>query len=185
VPFPAEPYLLIGYGKPVHPHPDAAAFELLAQVLTGGRTSLLHRRLVIERQLLLQVDAFEAPGERLDNLLVLAAVPQAPHTAAEAEAAILEELAGVMERPLPRAEIDKARTQVQASFVRGLASNIGLAMQLTRQQVLHGDWKEMLRLLDRIDQLDTGALQQAAVRHLRPERRVSAVLVSADEGAGR
>jgi predicted Zn-dependent peptidase len=185
VSFPAEPYLLVGFGKPVHPHPDAAAFELLAPLLTGGRTSLLHRRLVIERQLVLQVDAFEAPGERLDNLFILAAVPQAPHTAGEVEAAILEELAGVAARPIPQTEVDKARTQVQASFVRDLASNSGLAMQLTRQQILHGDWKQMLRLLEEVDRLDAAALQRAAARHLRPERRVSAVLVRAGEGVGR
>jgi predicted Zn-dependent peptidase len=185
VTFPAEPYLLIGYGKPVRPHPDAAAFEMMAQVLTGGRTSLLHRRLVVERQMALQVEAFEAPGERLDNLFILAAVPRAPHTAGDVEAAILEELEGVVERAIPQPEIDKARTRVQSSFLRGLASNVGLALELTREQILRGDWKEMLRLLDEVDRLDAGALRRAAARYLRPERRVTAILVSAAEGAGR
>lgn len=183
VKFPSQPYLLMGFNKPVYPHPDAVKFQVLDEHLNGGRSSLLQRRLVVERQVALDLFTFEGPGQRRDNLFIIGAIPQAPHTAAEVESAILEELAVIAARPIPEKDLQKVRNRVQASFIRGLASNSGLASQLTYFHILYGDWKQLLRLLEQADRVTAADLQQIVTRYLAPDRRVTGELVTQEEGA--
>jgi predicted Zn-dependent peptidase len=183
VKFPSQPYLLMAFNKPVYPHPDAVKFQVLDELLNGGRSSLLQRRLVVERQVALDLFTFEGPGQRRDNLFIIGAVPQAPHFAAEVESAILEELAVIAARPIPEKDLQKVRNRVQASFIRGLASNSGLASQLTYFQILYGDWKQLLRLLEQADKVTAADLQQIVTRYLAPDRRVTGELVTQEEGA--
>ncbi len=175
--FPSQPYLLLGFGKPVHPHADAVTFEVLDTLLSAGRSSLLYKTLVSERQIAVEVFTFEAPGQRQDNLLVVGAVPRAPHGAAEVEAAIVEIMEGLGRRPPAETSLQKVRNQVQAGFLRNLNSNSGLAQQLSYFQILLGDWQELLRLLERIEKVDGAAVQAAARRYLGGQRRVTAELV--------
>lgn len=177
VEFASEPYLLVAFDKPIHPHPDAVTFDVLSDLLTGGRTSRLYRTLVVERQLALDLFAFEGPGQRRDNLFILGLIPQAPHGVAEVEAALLNELAELARSPVPEREIEKVRNRFQASFLRDLTSNSGLARQLSYYQILLGDWREMLRLVERAGRVGRAEVQAAARRYLAPDRRVAAAIV--------
>jgi predicted Zn-dependent peptidase len=177
VSFPSEPYLLIGFPKPVHPHPDAATFEVMEELLTGGRSARLYHSLVTERRMSLDIDAFQAPGQRLDNLFVIAAVPQAPHTSPQVESAILEELARLSSAPIAESELERVRSQFQADFIRALSSNLGMALQLAHYQSLFGDWSQLLRLLERVARVGAADVRAVAGRYLQASRRVTAELV--------
>ena len=177
VEFDSEPYLLVGYEKPVHPHPDAAVFEVLEGLLTSGRTSLLYKDLVVERRMALEVFAFETPGQRRENLFVIGAIPQAPHSAAEVESAILEKLGELAASPVAQHDLEKVRNRFETSFLDGLSSNLGLALQLSHAQILLGDWREILRLLERVSRLGPEEVRTVASRYLTAGRRVTAELV--------
>ncbi len=177
VPFNSQPYLLVGFDKPAAPHPDAAAFDVLHELLEGGRSSRLYRSLVLERQVALNVFTFEGPGQRFDNLFIVGAVSQGPHSAADVEEAILEEFAQLAKEPVGKQELTKALNALRASFVNDLDSLLGLALQLSYHQSLYGDWRQMLRSLEAALAVTPADIQKLAARYLLASRRVSAEIV--------
>src|SRR5690606_29887155 len=106
---------------------DGAAVEALASLLTGGRSSRLYRRLVLEDRLATAVFSSIGPGRRHPGLLQIDVTPRSPHTPEEVEAALYEEIARLVEEGPTANEIERVRNQVRAGGVRRMQSNLGLA----------------------------------------------------------
>ena len=183
VEFDAEPQLLIGFHKPTWPDPDDPVFDVIDSVLTSGRTSRLFRRLVVETRIATNVYSFEAPGNRYPNLFVVGAEPRSPHTAAEVETAILAELRRLGEEPVTEREILKVRNELEASFLYPLRSNMGLASELSRYEILTGDWKGLTDFYAAVRQVTPARVQEVAQRAFVPSNRTVAVLVKPAAGA--
>ncbi|WP_447975134.1 M16 family metallopeptidase [Nitrospira sp. Kam-Ns4a] len=178
VEFDAEPALLIGYHKPAIHHPDDFVFEVIEAVLSDGVTSRLYKRLVREKQLAASVTAFTGyPGVLAPNLFVISATPLAPHTTAELEAAIYEELERLKTEPVTPKELEKVLNNLDASLVRSLRSNSGLASQLAYFQVVAKDWRYLLRARDRIAAVTPADIQRVAAQYLVKANRTVATLV--------
>jgi predicted Zn-dependent peptidase len=142
VEYDAEPQLLMGWPKRNKPHADDAALRVVSQVLTGGRSSRLEKRLVEEKQIAASISTdHEYPGERWNNLFFLEALPRAPHTTAELEQAIWDELELLQREGITERELAKAKNRIRANEIRELESNLGLAIELAYSQAAHGDWR--------------------------------------------
>ncbi|MHC4356765.1 MAG: M16 family metallopeptidase, partial [Planctomycetota bacterium] len=72
-------------------------------------------------------------------------------------------------------ELAKAKTRSRASLVRQLASNSGLASQLTFFHVLTGDWRNLFRQLDKIDKVTAEDIQRVAKEYFTTKNRTVAV----------
>jgi predicted Zn-dependent peptidase len=146
VSYPAEPMQLIGWHKPTLPHYDDFVFDVIQAVLSNGRTSRLYTSLIKEQQVAVNAGSWQGqPGARYDNMFVLIGVPRHPNTVEDVEAAFMAELDRLKTEPVSERELQKIRNQIDASAVRGLASNSGLASQLTYMQQLAGDWRYILQ----------------------------------------
>ncbi|HSR42390.1 MAG TPA: pitrilysin family protein, partial [Longimicrobiales bacterium] len=183
VPFEAEPEVVAGWHVPPGDHPDAPALDVMARVLAGGRTGRLYRRLVVNEGLATSVSATVGPGFRGPRLLMITAQPLAGTTTAELEAAIYEELRRLAEEPPTDLELARVRNQIEASDVRRLASNLGLAFQLTSSVAYHGDWKETFRAGARLGRVTAGDVERVARRYLTADNRTVAVLVPPEPGS--
>jgi len=179
----AEPQLLIGYHKPTLPHADDFVFDVIDALLSRGRTSYLYTKLVKELQVATSVDTWQgAPGARYDNLFVIEAIPRNPHTPAEVEAAIYEEIDRLKAEPVSQRELQKVRNQIQADFIRDLDSNFGLASQLAYFQAVAGDWRYILQAMREIDRVSAEDVQRVASRYLtKGNRTVATIITSSSE----
>ncbi|HSH46855.1 MAG TPA: insulinase family protein, partial [Longimicrobiales bacterium] len=178
VPFDAEPELLMGWRVPSASHQDAPALNVLARLLAGGKTSRLYRRLVLEDRLTTSVSASTGPALRGPGILTVAAQPMGDHTAAEVEAAILEEVGRIRdESPSPR-ELERVRNQLEGADVRRLGSNMGLAFQLVDSVIYHDDWRETFRSGQRLAAVTAEDVRRVAAEYLVPERMTVAELVT-------
>lgn len=175
--FDAQPQLLVGYHKPTLPNRDDYAFDLLGQVLTEGPTSRLYRSLVLDQQVATSVNSYGAPGGRYDNLFVISATPRPPHTTAEVEQALYQQLELLKQQPLDEQELQRVRKRLRADRLRYLKRNSGLANMLTRFQVIAGDWRYLVDYDHQVAQLTAADLQQAAQRWLRADNRTVITLV--------
>ncbi len=174
----AEPQILIGLRKPATDHPDDDVFDMIESLLSQGRTSRLHRRLIQEKQLATTVSAFsDYPGALYPNLFVIGATPRAPHTAAEVEQAVYEELDRLKKEPVSPRELQKILNQVDAGLVRSLRSNSGMASRLSYFQAINGDWRETFRQRDRIAKVTPEDIRRVASKYFVKGNRIIATLV--------
>ena len=176
VEFDANPQVMIGFHRPTFPHKDMYVLDVMNTILGEGRTSRLHKSLVLEKALATEVGTFEAPGMRYDNLYAIQAVPRAPHTTKEVEDAIYEELDKMKTQPLSQKEMQKVINGMEAGFVRRLQSNSGIAHYLSEYQIVTGDWRFMTRYIDEIRKVTPDDVMEAAKKYLVKSNRTVATL---------
>ena len=176
--FDAEPALAIGYHKPTIGHPDDFVFDVIDEVLTEGVTSRLYSTLVRDKRLAASVMSdTNYPGVRAPNLFVIAATPLAPHTTAEVESAIYEELERLKTEPISAKEFERVLNGLDADLVRSLRSNSGLASQLAFYQTVAGSWRYVLNARARIAAVTPADVQRVAAQYLTKPNRTVGVLV--------
>lgn len=173
----AEPSLRIGWHVPSALDDDAPALNILANLLSGGRTSRLYRRLVTEDRIATGVTSSLGPGARYPQLFQIDASPLAPHTSSEVEAAIYAELARLSFEGPSADEMERVRNQIAAGNVRRLQSNLGLAFQLVESESLMGDWRETFRMSERLRSVTADDVKRVVARYFTPQNRTVATLV--------
>jgi len=174
----AEPQLLIGFHKPCFPHRDDVVLSVAASVLSDGRSSILYKDLVKDKQMAVGARAMaSSPGVRYDNLFVVAATPRFPHTNDELEKALMAHLEALKQKPVSDTDLQKVKNTIEASYVRAMQSNSGLAMVLMRSQLLYGDWKLLLKMKDMANSVTAQDIMECARKYLTPENATFAQLV--------
>lgn len=174
----AQPLLMIAYHKPTFPDKESVALDLLQAILTEGRSSRLHVRLVKEGRMASDVYSYDAPGYRYPNLLVIGAVPMAGHSTEEVEEVILEEIGKVAEDGVTERELRKAQNRRLAEHWRSLESNMGVARGLTYYQSVIGDWRYILRYLEDVEITTQEEIGEVVRKYLTPRNRTIATLMT-------
>src|SRR5688500_18759030 len=106
--------------------PGDAEADFTAQILGGGRSSRLYKRLVYDRQIAQDVSAVQS-SLQLVSVFEIDATARPGHTAEELEKAIDEELAAMRARPPDAVEMERARNTIETGIVGSLESIGGLA----------------------------------------------------------
>lgn len=182
VEFDVEPRLFIGYHKPDLHHPDDFVFDVIDSLLSQGVTSRLYHRVVREKRLATSIGTSSGtPGARAPNLFMISAVPLAPHTAAEVEAAIYEELQRLKTEPVAARELEKVLNNLDAGLIRSLRSSSGLASQLAYFQAVAKDWRYLLEARKRIAAVTPEDILRVANKYFTKSNRTVATLVKPAE----
>ena len=177
VEFDAEPQLMIGYHKPTIPHFDDYVFDMISAILSDGRTSRFYKN-IVEEGIAVSANAINGyPGGRYDNLFVVNATPRSPNTAADVEEAIYAELEKLKTEPVAEKEFKRILKQVDASFIRGLSSNAGMARQLTFYEGLAGDWRYILGWRENMYKITPEDIMKVAKTYFTKSNRTVATLV--------
>jgi len=174
--FDAEPQLLIGYHKPNAPHPDNFAFEMIEQIFSRGRTSRFYKN-IVEKKIAVSAWASNgSPGQRYPNLIIFGGSPQKPNGNKELEEVILTEIESLKNKKVPEKELIKIWNQVEANFVRELASNSGMASKLSYYEAVLGDWRFLLHYLEGIRSVTPEDIMRVARKYLNDRNRTVAYL---------
>ena len=172
----SAPRLRIGWRVPSGLDEDAAAIAMLTSVLTGGRTSRLHRRLVIDERLVTGVYASTGPGTLFPQLFQIDAIPRDGQSLERIEVAIYEEIARLVATGPDERELERVRNQVAAGNVRRMTSNLGLAFQIADSRALLGDWRETFRASERLEAVTAEDVRRIAAEYLVQSNRTVAAL---------
>jgi predicted Zn-dependent peptidase len=181
--FEAEPQLRIGWPVVESSHPDTPALTVLSWLLTGGRTSRLHRRLVIEDQVATTITSSIGPGVRYPAIFTIDATPRFPASTDDVEAAVYAELDSLRRTAPSERELQRIRNQLEAGEIRRLTSNLGLALQLAGSASAFGDWRTTFGFTDRLAAVEAEDVRRVAQFFFTPERRTVAT-VARPESAG-
>src|SRR2546429_1627674 len=153
---------------------DDATLDVLANVLAGGRSSRLYRRLVYERQVATDVVAFQ-DGSRIDGKFEVYATARPGHDLGELQRVIDEELQKLTDQgPTPR-EVERGQNTFEAQFLSRMERVGGFggkADQLNFYNYVVGTPDYFQKDLDRYRKVTPAAVQRAVQTHLPRAHRV-------------
>jgi predicted Zn-dependent peptidase len=159
----SQPLYLEGYHRPDYRSKDDAVFDAITDLMSEGRTSRLYRALVRDKRIASYSAGFSGmPGTKYPHLFAFYAVPLPGHTTQEMANAIHVEIDKIKKEDITDDELKMIKTRSKANLIRGLADNEGLATQLATYQTRYGDWRELFRSVDRIDQVSKADIRRVA-----------------------
>lgn len=178
------PFLMIGYPTPNLKDPDSYPLVVLEIALIGGKSSLLHRRLVYEEQLALYVEGEYARLSHDPHLFYFYVQLLPDRTPEEAERTLYREIERLQEESLSGQELQKVKNKLEASFLMAQDSIEYRAMLLGRHEAVAG-WQWLDRFLPGIRAVTAADVQRVARRYLIAENRtVATLLPDLDTGRG-
>ena len=150
--------------------------DVLQQILTGGESSRLYRKLVREAQAAMSVTA-SFPW-RLDPYLFEFNVKMKPgHETLEAEEAIYAVLADIIENGVLEEELARAKNVLEADFVRSMQTVNGRASKIGRYEILFGDYTEIMNVPGRYRAVTDEQIREAAGKYFAQKNRTVVTLV--------
>lgn len=167
-----SPLVLIAYHAPSDKDPDAMALDVLARIMSSGQSSRLYRHLVNGKEIAVNVNCYNSSKEQA-GLFVLSAVLKPDVTVEDGLAALQEEVRLIAEKGIEPAELEKARNQVLAGYVRAAETVQSRADALGYAAVILGDANRVNTDRARLRTLTAEQVVAVAKRVLRDSNRVS------------
>jgi len=150
--------------------PDAAALQVLENILSEGESSRLYRSLVYEKQAATDVSA-EADLREQPGLFAMYAILNAGRSPTEVEQLLDAEVRRVQSTPVSAEELEKARTQLVSSLVREREENLDRAVELVLATIRQGDPKKVNTTLAELQAVTAADVQRVARTYLVPTAR--------------
>ncbi len=149
-----------------------AELDLVADILAGGKTSRLYRRLVYEERIAAELAASQNSRE-FGSFFQIVATAAPGRSLADVEAAIADEIATVISEGPSQAEMDRSLAQAEAHFLHRLQTVGGFggkSDQLNAYNVYLGEPGYFERDLARYRGASVDAVRHAAARWLTADR---------------
>jgi len=170
------PYIVMGYHVPNLREPDSYALEVIATVLSAGKSSRLYQSLVREKRLVLSADADHSLLSRDPSLFYLSAELLPGKEVVEVEKALDQEVERLKKELVGAQELEKAKNQMEASFVFGQDSLFYQAMLLARHEITL-TWRVIDDYLPSVRKVSPEEIQRVAKKYLTPENRTVGILI--------
>ncbi len=170
------PSLVMAYHVPNLRDPDSYVLEVIEVILSAGKSSRLYQALVREKRLALNVDANHSLVSRDPNLFYLSADLLPGKEVAEVEKALDQEIERLQKDPVSERDLEKAKNQIEASFVFGQDSLFSQAMLLARYEISL-NWRAIDDYIPSIRKVSPEDIQRVAKRYLIPDNRTVGILI--------
>ena len=170
------PFLVMGYRIPNLHHPDAYVLEVINAILSGGKSSRLHQKLVLEKKLALEADAENSLLSKDPALFYVYATPLPGKQVGEVEKALEEEIERLQKEPVEKRELEKVKNQLESSFIYSQDSLFFQAMILARYEIAQS-WKVIDQYLPLIRRVTPEDIQRVARQYLIPDNRTVGTLI--------
>ena len=172
------PLIQCAYKAPRAADPRAPAVSLLLTALVEGDASRLHRALVEDRRVAIEVSGHWQEGFDPGLLWLSLALPEGTDPQ-EARRSLDRELAAVCAEGLTEEELERARNLAGVAFWRKLATIDGKAQLLGEYEVFHGGWERLFEVPARLAEVGREQVRDVARELLDASRRTLGVLIPA------
>jgi len=170
------PAISIGYKVPTLRNRDSYALNVLQGILGSGKSSRLYKTLVYEKQIVLHIGCDYDDISADPNLFTIHAGVMPGKTTEEAEKGIYAELDRFKIEPVSDTELQKAKNQIQASFVMGQDSIFNQAMLLGQFESV-SSWKLLDVYLHNINAVTKDDILRVAKTYFSEDNRTVGVLI--------
>jgi zinc protease len=170
------PYVVLVYHVPAFPHPDAFPLEVMSRILAGGKSSRLYQKMVYEEQLALETGADFPFNSRDPHLFYVSAQAMPGKSAEQIERRLHQEIADWGKTPPTREELERAKNQIEASYIFAQDSIFYQAMLLGKNQTL-GSWRDIQKFLPGIRAVTPDDLLRVYRTYFHPANLTVGVLL--------
>lgn len=145
---------------------DAYALSLATEVLDGGLSARLEKRLIREQRLLAGVSTNYDLFARGGSLFSISAVPEQGHTVEEARAAVLKEIEKLKTETITAEELARVKINQRAQMTFNQDSITGQAQLIGMLEVSNLSYKLADELPEKLNAISVQTVQDAAKRYL-------------------
>ncbi len=165
------PAVVMAYHTPAQGTPDYYAMNMLATVLSQGKSSRMQKSIVDKQQKAVFAGAFPLPSED-PGLALMFGVANMGVSPTDLEAAMDVEFARVKNELISEDEYQKLRNQTENDFVSGNLKMAGIAENLANYYVYYKDANLINTEISRYMKVTREDIQKAAQKYLNKENRV-------------
>lgn len=158
---------------------EVLALELAAEILGGGTTSRLYRKLCVEDELAAGANAYFMASMVDRAAFQISASPRPGVEMAAMEAGLDAALAAFLTDGPTELELARARTRLVAETVFARDNQASLARIFGSALAVGETVEDVLAWPQRIEAVGRGAIVEAARRYLKPDRSVTGLLLPA------
>jgi zinc protease len=169
------PYVGIVYHVPNLRSADAPALEVLAGVLSGGKSARLYREIVYRQRLARETGADYDYISHDPGLFTLFAQPLPGKKATDVGRSLLAQIKKVQNKDPSAHEIAKAKNRIEARFIFGQDSVFYQGMLLGRYEMV-GDWRMIDEYLPKIRAVTRDDVRRVAASYLVSDNRTVGIL---------
>ena len=176
------PRLYLSWVSPAMFDKGDADLDLLADILSTGKSSRLHRALVRDQRIATEVAVIQS-SRQLSSVFQIIATAAPGHNLTELDAAISVELERLIQDGVTHKELERSRIEFEANFVYSLQHVGGFggkSDQLNAYNVFTGDPGFITQDLARYQSVTPDSIQRVAARYFGKERRVALSVVPHD-----
>jgi zinc protease len=174
------PLLQYAYKAPAAADSRAPAVNLLLSILIDGDASRLHRCLVEEKRVAIEVSGHWQEGFDPGLLWFYLTLPEGSD-ANEVGRILDAELAEVANNGVTAVELSRAKNLTAAGFWKKLATIDGKAQLLGEYEVFHGDWAKLFDAPAQFEKVTREDVHAVAREILNSRRRTVGVLIPEPE----
>jgi zinc protease len=156
--------------------PDSYALEVASEILSDGQSSRLYKKMVVEKQMVVDIGAGYDMSSFSPGLFIVSAQMRPGVKAADTQVEVEKELAAMRDAAVGAEELQKAKNLEQAQFVYGQDSIMREAEMLGVYEML-GDYHMVDKYLEGIDKVTAADVQRVAKTYLVASNMTEGVLV--------
>jgi len=165
------PALIATYRMPEMGNPDSYSLEMLQTLLSGGQSSRLHKSLVDNKQLAVQIGAIPLALEDAGVFIIMGFANMGVKLE-DLEAAMDEEISKVIESGLSDQEFQKLQNQTENDFISRNTTMGGISESLAEYHTFFGDANLINTEIEKYLSVTPENIIDVAKKYLVPENRV-------------
>ncbi len=165
------PAIIAAYRLPGQSTRDAYVLDMISSYLSGGKSSVLQKKLMDEQKQALAVQAVNI-GQVDYNIFALFALPLGDVSLDTLLAEIDEEIVKMQNELISERDYQKLLNQFENNFVNSNSSVAGIASSLATYYLLYGDVNIINNQLETYRSITREDIQAAAKKYLSPNQRV-------------
>jgi len=165
------PAIIAAYRTPGFKERDAYILDMISSYLSGGKSSVLYKKLVDEQKQALAVQAVNV-GQMDYNVFALFALPLGDIPLATLLAEMDEEVLKMQEELISERDFQKLQNQFENQFVNSNSSVSGIANSLARYYMLYDDINLINNEIDIYRSVTREEIQAVAKKYLNKNQRL-------------
>lgn len=165
------PMYITAYRTPSNKTRDARVLDMISSILSGGKSSRLHKKIVDDKKMALQVAAF-SQGQEDYGMYIILGIPMQGFTRDQIQAEIDAEIKDLQTNLISERDYQKLQNEFENSYVNSNSDLESLAENLATYYLLYGDINLINEEINIYRSITREEIREVAKKYLQPNSRL-------------